>query len=211
MGYATDRRMYPPCRNRGTTYGTTYGRPTWDMALLELVSSPGLFRCPSDRLAERASFTDAQGQTVRGWRSYAVHSNPGGLLSSDKGGLFFDENNANAAVLNRVISATDNLWPGITINFDRIEEPGGTWLIADRHTWSRTSNMYNDFATRFGAGFGLPADVAIAGVGSPSHPAHDENYQWLFVDGHAASRRIPDTYGQGSETSPQGMWTRWRD
>lgn len=190
---------YPPIRNRSTVYGTTYGRPTWDMALLELIRAPQVFWCPADVNAINASYTDDRGETVRGKRSYAVHSNPGNL-DNDRGGLFFDENTANGG------------WPGIVIKFSRIPSASGTFLIVDRHTWSRSSNMYNDMGTRFGAGVSRPDDLLQApGADHLPWPAHRKKYNWLFVDGHAETMEIRDTYGSGNVTSPKKIWTRWED
>jgi prepilin-type N-terminal cleavage/methylation domain-containing protein/prepilin-type processing-associated H-X9-DG protein len=195
--YANDARGYPPIRNRASSIVGTYGRPTWDMGLLRYLKTTAVYWCPADANAPIGAYDDENGVRIRGRRSYAVHSNNGNL-SSDRGGLFFDENTANGG------------WPGIVINFARIKDASGTWLLVDRHTWSMASNMYNEHGTRFGPGVAKPDDLLVT-AGADTNPrfAHDKKYNWLFVDCHVETMEIRETYGTGTVSNPKGPWTRF--
>jgi prepilin-type N-terminal cleavage/methylation domain-containing protein/prepilin-type processing-associated H-X9-DG protein len=159
----------------------------WDFRIQAYTSTragigltPGVFQCPSDAVARTTGDTPRSYSWVNNMRT-SIPLGPGGAWTS-------------GAVIGR--------------NLSEVSSPATTLLLAEVF-WQFNVMGKHDGSVALGPGNATSSTVAIDAYQTYGTltPAHFEGYNYLFADGHVKWLRPDRTIGNGTLTSPQGMWT----
>jgi prepilin-type N-terminal cleavage/methylation domain-containing protein/prepilin-type processing-associated H-X9-DG protein len=165
-----------------------------DLAIMDRIYTPGLLKCPSDRMEITISWANF-GQR----RSYSMIDATGNYFL-EAGQRLPPRPPFGVGVMWRRLDGSPPDYDAPAYTTSVVRDPAGTLAIAENakdnnivgNIWPATVRSPQDQTNNYGR-----AVLAL----------HSGRFNYLMHDGHSALLRIEDTVGRGSIANPRGMWT----